>query len=137
MLFVLLLSTGILIYSNSTRDDPYGRFYYLYLSAVGIISCTSLAQYLARKNILSFVKTLGVYSLQIYLVHMIAGAGTRLILANFLHIQNWIVLIIISTLVALISPILLQNISEKAGFPYFFELPKRREPTPTEQIQQT
>ncbi len=125
MLLVLLMACGILIYSNSTRDHPYAHFYYLYLSIVGILFCTSLAQYLARKNALPFIRTFGAYSLPIYLVHMIAGAGTRLILSNYLQIQNWVILILVSVLVALVAPILLQRLSERAGFPYFFELPKK------------
>jgi fucose 4-O-acetylase-like acetyltransferase len=131
MLLVILVTCGILIYSNSTRSDPFGHLFYLYLSVVGILFCTSLAQYLARKNFLPFIRVFGMYSLPIYLVHMIAGAGTRLILSNYLHLQNWVLLILVSLLVALIAPILLQRLSEKAGFPYFFELPKKQGPRPS------
>lgn len=127
MLLVILVASGILIYSNSTYDHPYARFYYLYLSTTGILFCTALAQYLARQNALPFIRTFGVHSLPIYLVHMIAGAGTRLILSNYLHIQNWVLLILVSVLVALLAPLVLQRLSEKARFPYFFELPKKQE----------
>jgi fucose 4-O-acetylase-like acetyltransferase len=142
LLLILLVSCGLLIYGDLIHQDPftsfrYARFLYLYLSIVGIILCVSLAQYLARKNTLTFIRIFGFHSLQIYLVHMIAGAGTRLILSNYLHIQNWIIQISISVLVALISPILIQKISEKAGFPYFFELPKKREPVIQKQTQST
>jgi peptidoglycan/LPS O-acetylase OafA/YrhL len=127
LLLVILMGSVILVYGNLTPDDPYFRLFYLYLSIIGILFCVGLAQYLARKNILPFIRTFGIYSLPIYLVHMIAGAGTRLVLSNFLHIQNWVILISGSVLIALLSPILLQHLSKKAGFPYFFEIPKKQE----------
>jgi fucose 4-O-acetylase-like acetyltransferase len=127
ILFIVLVTCGVLIYGNFTHEDPYLQlFYKIYLSIVGIVFCISLAQYLARKTTLTFIRTFGLYSLPIYLVHMIAGAGTRLVLSHYLHIQNWVFLIFISVLIALVSPILLQRLSEKVGFPYFFELPWRQ-----------
>jgi fucose 4-O-acetylase-like acetyltransferase len=128
ILLIVLVTCGVLIYSNFTREDPYLKLYEIYLSIVGILLCISLAQYLARKTTLSFIRTFGLYSLPIYLVHMIAGAGTRLVLSHYLHIQNWVFLLFMSVLIALVSPILLQRLSEKVGFPYFFELPRRQKP---------
>jgi peptidoglycan/LPS O-acetylase OafA/YrhL len=97
------------------------RFYFLFLSVLGIIACSALAQYLARQNILRFLQTLGTYSLQIYLVHMLAGVGMRMIL-QMAGIQHWATHIIIGTVFAMIAPILLQKISDRFNFPYLFEL---------------
>jgi len=124
-LLIILLGSGYFVFENmiepvrlSSSSHPY---YSLYFSILGIIACTSLAQYLAKNNSLPFLKTLGIYSLQIYLVHMLAGAGTRLILQQVFQLQNWILHIVIGVVVALVLPIAIQKISEKINFPYLFE----------------
>ena len=124
-LLIILLGSGYFVFENmiepvrlSSSSHPY---YSLYFSILGIIACTSLAQYLAKNNSLPFLKTLGIYSLQIYLVHMLAGAGTRLILQQVFQLQNWVIHIVIGVVVALVLPIAIQKISEKINFPYLFE----------------
>jgi fucose 4-O-acetylase-like acetyltransferase len=97
-------------------------FYFLYLSTLGIIACSALAQYLARIKVGQFLQTLGIYSLQIYLVHMLAGVAVRMILLLVFGIQNWIVHIVIGVTFALVTPILMQKISDRLNFPYLFEL---------------
>jgi len=96
-------------------------YYFLYFSILGIIAFIGLSQYLAKKNNLQFLKTLGIYSLQIYLVHMLAGAGMRLVLQQVFHLQNWMLHILLGVVAALTIPIMLQKISEKINFPYLFE----------------
>lgn len=100
-------------------------FYFLAFSILGIFAFSALSQYLAHKNILSFFQILGRYSLQIYLVHMLAGVGIRMVLIHAFGIENWIVHIIIGTSFALIIPIIMQVISDKLDFPYLFQ-PKSR-----------
>jgi fucose 4-O-acetylase-like acetyltransferase len=103
--------------------SPY-PFHFLFLAMLGIIACSALSQYLAGRNIAPFLQTLGRYSLQIYLVHMLAGVGMRMVLLKVFGIHNWIAHIIIGTIFALIAPIILQKISDRLGFPYLFELRK-------------
>jgi fucose 4-O-acetylase-like acetyltransferase len=100
--------------------------YFLFFSILGIMACLSLASYLSRKNILQPFKTLGNYSMQIYLAHMLAGVGARVILVYVFHLQNWILHIVLGVTVALTAPILLQRISDKLNFPYLFGNPKFR-----------
>lgn len=102
--------------------DSSHPFYFLYLSILGIIACSALSQYLARRNTLRFLQILGTYSLQIYLVHMLAGAALRIILLRVFGIQNWVVHIVVGATFALIAPIVLQKISDRLNFPYLFEL---------------
>lgn len=99
-------------------------FYFLYLAILGIIFCAGLSQYLSRKNEFQFLQVLGMYSLQIYLAHMLAGVGARMILLYVFGIQNWVIHIIIGVGFALITPIILQKISDRIKFPYLFEFKK-------------
>jgi len=124
-LLVILLGCGYFVFENvlaPTRLSGGSHPYYLiYFSILGITACISLAQYLAKKNSFQFLKIIGIYSLQIYLVHMLAGAGTRLILQQVFHLQNWVLHILLGVAAALVFPIMLQKISEKIKFPYLFE----------------
>jgi fucose 4-O-acetylase-like acetyltransferase len=126
LLFVALIGSGYFIFENlldpmrlAEQSRP---FYFLYLSALGIIACSTLAQYLARLDTGRFLQTLGVHSLQIYLVHMLVGVGIRMVLTGVFGIQNWVAHILIGMTFALAIPILMQKISNRLNFPYLFEL---------------
>jgi fucose 4-O-acetylase-like acetyltransferase len=126
LLLAALTGSGYFIFENlltpmRLAGKPY-PFYFLYLSILGIVACSVLAQYLARRNITQFLQVLGTYSLQIYLVHMLAGAGIRMALSLLFGIQNWVVHIVIGVTFALVTPILMQKISDRLNFPYLFEL---------------
>jgi fucose 4-O-acetylase-like acetyltransferase len=101
-------------------------FLFLFFAGVGICWCIGLAQYLDKQNCCRMIKTIGSYSLQIYLVHMLAGVGTRVVLLNFLHIQNPLVHIIAGVGAGLSAPIALYKIALKMDFPYLFEPGKNK-----------
>jgi peptidoglycan/LPS O-acetylase OafA/YrhL len=104
---------------------PYPQ-YFLLFSVIGILACLGLAQVLSRKKILGFLSILGMYSLQIYLVHMLAGVAARVVLLQLFHVENWIVQILLGMAAALTVPILLQKISTWINFPYLFELQRNK-----------
>ncbi len=95
-------------------------FYFLYLAGLGITMCMGLAQYLAGKKWCKWLRILGRYSLQIYLVHMLAGVGARIILLNVLQIYNPVIHMIVGVGAGLMVPILLYRITLKMNFPYLF-----------------
>ncbi len=99
--------------------------YFLFLSTLGIAAFTVLSMYLARISKLQIFRILGKYSLPIYLVHMLAGVGLRMVLLNLFHIQNWIVHILAGVSFALLAPIVLQIAATRINFHYMFELRKR------------
>jgi fucose 4-O-acetylase-like acetyltransferase len=129
LFFAALIGSGYFIFENLIAPvrlaESSHPVYFLYLSMLGIIACSVLAQYLARKNIAQFLQVLGTYSLQIYLVHMLAGVGIRMILLKVFGIQNWIVHTIVGVTFALVTPIVLQKISDRFNFPYLFEMKRR------------
>jgi len=96
--------------------------YFLFLSSVGGLFCTGLAQYLAKKKCFVFVKILGLYSIQIYLVHMLAGVAVRIILLNVFSIENPVLHMITGVSVGLFVPIMLYKIAINMHFPYLFQL---------------
>jgi len=129
VLLSALVGSGYYVFQNLLEpmrlsgSDQY--FYFMVLATLGIIACIFLSQYLARKNIANFLRVLGTYSLQIYLAHMLAGVGIRTVLLLVFGIQNWVVHMLVGVTFALVSPILLQKISDRLNFPYLFEWKKR------------
>jgi fucose 4-O-acetylase-like acetyltransferase len=135
LLFIILLGSGYFIFEYQIQParlaGAHHQFYFLYFTALGITSYAGLAQYLARKNTAQYLKLLGTYSLQIYLVHMLAGVGARMVLLYVFGIQNWVIHIIIGVGFGLIAPIILQKISDRIKFPYLFEFKRNYDPIPT------
>jgi fucose 4-O-acetylase-like acetyltransferase len=135
-LLTALIGSGYFIFTNLIKPIRLAgsghTSYFIYLAILGIAACSLLSQYLARKNAAQCLRILGTYSLQIYLVHMLAGVGMRMVLLLIFGIQNWIVQIIISVIFALTAPILMQKLSNKLNFPYLFEIKLSKKRTPNE-----
>ncbi|MBU1139847.1 MAG: hypothetical protein KKA76_12775, partial [Proteobacteria bacterium] len=97
-------------------------FYFLYLAGVGITFCIGLAQFFAEKKCCRLIRIFGIYSLQIYLVHMLAGVAARIVLLNIFSIENPVLHMIIGVCAGLIVPIALYKAALKLNFPYLFEM---------------
>ncbi len=94
-------------------------FVFLFLAGLGIPMCISLARYLARKKWCTWLAVLGRHSLQIFLVHMFAGAGARILLSNVLRISNPVVHMILGVGAGVTAPVLLYRMTE-TRFSYLF-----------------
>lgn len=125
-IFIILLGSGYVIFTTQIEPARLTNgshpFYFLYLSTLGILFCAGLSQLLARNNCCRLIKVLGVHSLQIYLVHMLAGVGARVILLKLFSIDNPVVHITVGTLVGLLASILIYQLSLRLHFPYLFHL---------------
>ncbi len=126
--FILFAGSSYFIFTTQiapTRlTDGSHPFYFLYLSTLGILFCIGLSQLVARKNGCYFLKVIGILSLPIYLIHMIAGMAARTILLKFFHINNPAAHIGVGTFVALVAPMLIYQSSLKLQFPYLFHWQK-------------
>ncbi len=123
LLFVFAGSGGYIferVIAPTRLTDGSHPFIFLYLAGLGIAMCIGFAQYLAGKKWCNWLKILGRYSLQIYLVHMLAGVGARIFLFNVLQIQNPVVHMIVGVGAGVTVPILLYRVTLKMRFPYLF-----------------
>jgi len=95
----------------------------LILAFSGILTVISICKNLPAKilNIVSFV---GVYSLEIYLMHIIFGSGVRMILKIFFNIMNTNVHLILGVLAGLILPIVVAKVTQRVNFEFFFKPPR-------------
>ncbi len=126
VVFLLLIGSAYTVFEfilEPTRlTDGSHPVYFLFLSSVGILFCVGLAQYCAKKKCFVVIKILGFYSIQIYLVHMLAGVAVRMILLNFFSIENPVLHMITGVSMGLLAPIMLYKIAIKVRFPYLFQL---------------
>jgi fucose 4-O-acetylase-like acetyltransferase len=76
---------------------------------------------------LKFLEILGINSMIIYLVHILAGSGTRIILSKVFHITNSPIHIILGTLAGLIVPLLFYRFVKKTRYlVWLFVLPSQK-----------
>ncbi len=126
--FFLLIMSSYTLFEYTIEPtrltDGSHPWYFLFLACLGILFCIGLAQYLAKKNCCGVIKILGVHSIQIYLVHMLAGVAVRIILLNFFSIENPVLHMITGVSCGLFVPIVLYKTAMKVRFPYLFELQK-------------
>jgi fucose 4-O-acetylase-like acetyltransferase len=94
-------------------------------ASLGILSTLCLAIYLAKIKIMDFLQYLGFLSMPIYLAHLLSVVGVRIILQKGFQVNDLILHMVAGTLVGLIFPILLYQITKKLRFPYLFSLSKR------------
>src|SRR5690606_32673228 len=84
-----------------------------------LIHCSFLLQ---KLDVLKFIRVVGYYSLHIYVIHLAITAGTRIFFRHVLNYDNFFVLLITSTILCIIVPILVANTTEKLGMWWLFTL---------------
>jgi fucose 4-O-acetylase-like acetyltransferase len=97
----------------------------LSLPLLGIASVFALAMLLVRWRITFGLTYLGQMSLEIYLAHVLAYAGTRIVLLRVLHITSMPIHLVSGLIVGLGLPVVLAIIAKRYKFPYLFRLPMR------------
>ncbi len=90
-----------------------------FASVSAILFAVSLSFAMAQKNLFSFIRIIGFYSLPIYLVHYITGTAVRTILLK-LHVSQAWIHVPVGLLAAFIVPVILYRICEKIRFRYLF-----------------
>jgi fucose 4-O-acetylase-like acetyltransferase len=95
---------------------------FLFVGLIGgafLIHCSFLLQ---KMNILKFIRVVGYYSLSIYVIHLAVTAGTRIFFRQVLHYDNFVVLLIVSTIMGIGIPIIVYNITDRLGMWWLFTL---------------
>jgi len=95
----------------------------LALATVSIFFMIALAMWLGRVRI-EWLLFLGASSMTIYLMHILAGSGIRVILSSFMGVDSIPVHLILGTLVGLIAPLLAQAVIKRYDLYFFLTPPK-------------
>jgi fucose 4-O-acetylase-like acetyltransferase len=99
--FVMQLGVALLAVQGGVLAPPLQ----LAVGCVSIVFMTALAMFLASKRI-SWLQYVGTHSLVIYLLHILAASGTRIVLAKLGHIYSIPVHLVFGVLAGLVVPLL-------------------------------
>lgn len=100
-------------------------FLSLLLAVVAIAFITSLSVQLSHLN-WRWLQRLGELSMVIYLMHILAGSGLRIILSKGLHIDSWLIQAVAGTLFGLVAPIVAYSIIQRLNLNFLLERPRTR-----------
>jgi fucose 4-O-acetylase-like acetyltransferase len=96
----------------------------LLVATVSILAMASVSMLLARAPA-RWVLAVGSASMAIYVMHILAGSGARIILARFLGVQDAAIHLIAGCLVGVLLPMLVLRLSARLGIRGLFEAPPR------------
>ncbi|AEF23812.1 acyltransferase family protein [Pseudomonas fulva] len=96
----------------------------LVVAFIGILFTVSLCMVLARRP-MGWMLTLGALSMPIFLMHILAGSGARVILNKFLGINDDAVHIVVGCLAGVLLPVIAAKILEALNITWLYEMPKR------------
>lgn len=124
---VFLILELYFTYLNISNDwDYYVQnrlpLFFLPVGLVGgafLIHCSFLLQ---KSDKLKFIRVVGYHSLYIYVIHLAVTAGTRIFFREVLHYDNFVVLLILSTVLGIVVPIMVFNITDRMGMWWLFTL---------------
>ena len=96
----------------------------LTITLVSILFSVNICMCLADKHI-KLLSTIGASSMIVFLVHVITGSGTRIMLQHYLGFNNYWLHIILGCLMGLFGSMLLAKLLSKIGMSFLFEIPQQ------------
>jgi fucose 4-O-acetylase-like acetyltransferase len=121
ILFIFLLGQWLfhdhysLVYTNKGVAS-------LFLSIISIIFIASISSILAQRRYV-FLQFIGISSMAIFLMHVLAGGGVRLLLDKVLNIDSLLVHISVGCAAGVLAPLLAVMMIDKFKIPYIFSAP--------------
>ncbi|MDR1612302.1 MAG: acyltransferase [Planctomycetota bacterium] len=91
--------------------------------SLGCIAALSGLAALIAKTGVKLLEVPGRYSMEIYVLHILACAGSRIILEHFFGIRNWTVHMAAGTVLGLAGPIVAYKLAMRFGFKFLFVCP--------------
>ena len=97
----------------------------LLLACISIFFIVSLSIVLAKKQN-RFLAYIGASSMAIYLMHILAGSGTRVILSQFLNVDSVLIHVIVGCIAGILLPLLVIKVINFLNIPFVFSAPISR-----------
>ena len=101
------------------QDKGWGT---LLLALISIVFVVSVSVQLSTRSY-SAIEFVGISSMGIYLMHILAGSGTRIVLSKLLNVDSYILHIMVGTIVGILFPIIAIKLISKFNIPYVFSAP--------------
>src|SRR5690606_34680922 len=95
----------------------------LALATISIFFMIALSMWMGQVQI-DWLLFVGTSSMTIYLMHILAGSGVRVILSSFMGVDNIAAHLIVGTLVGLVAPLLAQAIIKRYNLYFLLTPPK-------------
>lgn len=121
-IFTALFILGQFLYHSSIIDIAYKQFSGLMLASISILFVASVS-YQFTKVPMPFLLFIGQSSMSIYLMHILAGSGLRVVLSKFLGVDSAVLHLVLGTLAGILLPILALLVIQRFKIPYLFEAP--------------
>lgn len=98
------------------------NFYTAAIAIVGILWISNLSIVLSRYDI-NWLSLLGRQSIIIFLIHILASSGVRIVLTKFFHIDNWYFNISVGTIAGIILPLVFYHLAIRLKMNFLFVYP--------------
>lgn len=91
------------------------------LVSIGFIVCFSVV--LSRASFV-WLRRIGEMSMAIYLMHILAGSGVRIVLSRLLHVNDWLLHVTVGVLIGLVLPTIAFFAIQRFHLGFLLERPK-------------
>jgi uncharacterized membrane protein YcfT len=108
-----LFATAFLLVAGVSKEWEKEAWSALLLAFVGTAGALAAAVLTARVPWLGWVRRLGELSMPIYLAHILAASGARIVLAKFLHVQDRWIHLVVGMAAGVLLPVALEIISRR------------------------
>lgn len=95
------------------------------LAIIGIALITMLSIQLEKIKIKP-LQNIGLSSMVIYLLHILSGSGSRIILSKIFNIQNWYIHIATGTILGIMIPVVVYFTTKKYHVNFLFSYPRKK-----------
>jgi fucose 4-O-acetylase-like acetyltransferase len=125
-MLVLINVSGYFAVALAVKSQISGNYFFMPIIAFfGTIASIAMGILLSQLNVANFIKKWGLFSLEIFLAHVIFIFPFRLLLQKIFNFTEPITHIVLGIIIGLYAPIALAIICRRVGFKYMFTLQSR------------
>ncbi|ELK2034093.1 acyltransferase [Vibrio vulnificus] len=88
--------------------------------AIALVICLSIT---LSKVKVGWLQVIGLYSMQIYLMHILTGSGARIMMSKIFHVDSTLIHLVVGTIAGVVLPIVLTKVIERVNIHYLFSAP--------------
>ena len=122
---LILAIIGQYLFHSAGFTNTNKGIFLLCLSMLSLLTVVSLSEWLSHFN-LSFFAYVGASSMAIYLMHILAGSGIRVILSKLLGVDSLFIHLLFGTLLGVLLPLIALKLINYFKVPYVFSFPISR-----------
>lgn len=124
----LILATPVFIIAQIYYlNHQTTQLQFLAIAFIGCFTMLSLAFIFQRLNLISYLRIYGFHSLNIYVMHVMIAALTRIFLMHVMHINNAIVILFICIIVGATLPVIIYNLFIRNNVLWFLFTYKKKD----------